>query len=450
MCKLAFSALLFGAIQSSPTAAIGSYPIDFGVGSFTGNYLITGAGTIKGVAGQTILRAADPTLPIIQIGDGITSTSQVEISDIRLIGSDYHSPLPDGGVFQTSDAIYILGANEVSLKNVTCANSLRDCINLDSTSAQPTYDVHINDLRCDYPKRDCIHAVMGGTATHQDLTAYVAAIYVDNFFLNAEASPWSHSIFTDAQLQMSNGYIEPGGIAMTPAQIGASMVGGIEVDVNASCKMPIPTQPWSSIFVDGNSSPQTTVLVQTQNPCGGNYFASSIFAGSGLNFPGLYRRADGTTAPMYEGATFLNAPRLIYPLVEQSILFNDHSAPIDEPSFDDPANTVSLYRYGSVDAGASLVLDRAGFRFPMTAANPLQCNSGGGCGSLWKDGSGELRWEPGTWAPSSTDPGPLMREVSVPASATAPCAPGQTATDKAFLYICVAPNIWRRLPYGSF
>lgn len=448
MMEGAFVLFVLGSVQIG--SSVFDYPVDFGRhGSFTGNLLITGSGIVKGE--DFVIRAADQTKPILQIGDGVTSTGPVEIAGIRFTGADYHSPLPDGGVFSLSDAIYIVGATHVVFNNISCKNSLRDCINLDSTPTQPTYDVHINDLRCDYPKRDCIHAVMGGTATHLDPSAYVTAIYVDNFFLNAEASLLSHSVFTDGSLQMSNGYIEPGGIATLPVQLGSQMLGGIEIDVNASCKMPNPIQPWTNVFVDGNNSPQTTVLVKTQNYCSGaNFFSPNLFMGGMISIPGLYQRSDGSTVSLVDGLSYLNNPRLLYPMVEQSLLFNDHSQPGSEPGFDDPSNQVALYRYGSVDAGAMLNLQNAGFKFPMTAKNPLQCGNGGGCGSLWRDDAGELRWEPGTWSPSDTDPGPLMREVPVPTKSTSSCAVGQTATDGRSFYLCVAPNSWKQAVLGDF
>jgi hypothetical protein len=38
----------------------------------------------------------------------------------------------------------------------------------------------------------------------------------------------------------------------------------------------------------------------------------------------------------------------------------------------------------------------------------------------------------------------------VPASSSAPGAPGQVAADASYLYVCVGVNVWRRVALGSF
>ncbi len=40
--------------------------------------------------------------------------------------------------------------------------------------------------------------------------------------------------------------------------------------------------------------------------------------------------------------------------------------------------------------------------------------------------------------------------VSVPASSTANGVPNQIAYDASFLYVCVAPNTWRRVALSAF
>lgn len=52
------------------------------------------------------------------------------------------------------------------------------------------------------------------------------------------------------------------------------------------------------------------------------------------------------------------------------------------------------------------------------------------------------RWDMGP-------PDPVLAPVVAPASATAPCLPGQVQVDAAYVYTCVAANTWRRTPVGT-
>ena len=44
----------------------------------------------------------------------------------------------------------------------------------------------------------------------------------------------------------------------------------------------------------------------------------------------------------------------------------------------------------------------------------------------------------------------LFVHLSPPAHSSSPCSPGQLAADQNFMYVCVAPNHWKRSPLSSF
>ncbi|HEV2268899.1 MAG TPA: hypothetical protein VGR92_05520 [Steroidobacteraceae bacterium] len=44
----------------------------------------------------------------------------------------------------------------------------------------------------------------------------------------------------------------------------------------------------------------------------------------------------------------------------------------------------------------------------------------------------------------------LFVHLSAPAHSSSPCSPGQLAADQNFVYVCVAPNRWKRSALGSF
>lgn len=46
--------------------------------------------------------------------------------------------------------------------------------------------------------------------------------------------------------------------------------------------------------------------------------------------------------------------------------------------------------------------------------------------------------------------GSFFVNLSRPAHSSSPCSPGQLGADPDFIYVCVAPNRWRRSPLSSF
>ena len=44
----------------------------------------------------------------------------------------------------------------------------------------------------------------------------------------------------------------------------------------------------------------------------------------------------------------------------------------------------------------------------------------------------------------------LFLHLSAPAHSSSPCSPGELAADQDFMYVCVAPNHWKRSPLSSF
>lgn len=328
------------------------------------------------LTGGTRFIHADVSLPVLKIGDGITSIYDVSFSGFSIQG--------DSSTVG-SDGIVIKGAywtNGCDFRVDSCGG---DNIRIEEGSAVPTSYVYLNQFVSSYARNgNCVKVTTG--------VQYTSAVYLSNFSLQGWSTAGCRALWigNTVNLSVSNGYI----------QASASEIGNVYLD-GSSAKL-----DGSNLIIDSDGV--SDVLVNFNFTIGTP--VSGFIRGSIL-IDGNVKYSDGSVV-VRPKVSVISQSELSDPIITTNCYIGD-STKTDHTNEVIDANTARFFANAT-----SVVFDRKAFRIVGKYDKPLQFETNG---AFWRnDTTGRLRYRFDSRAPSGDTQGRQLQEVQSGTTASRP------------------------------
>lgn len=233
--------------------------------------------------GGTLLKPFDASAPVVIFGAGTSFRRGNVIRDLTLAGDATNA---------TGDGIYILGAGDLTIRNVTISSFGRDGVRMESSATQPTTGVYIDGCAIAGNRGAAIRATYGST--------YVTNISVSNTHVNGFAGASAYALYLDSVVAT---------IANTYFDMGSSTQGHVYLAKSGS---PVPGIRCSGVQFDAPSGglaievPFAATTTPLSRYIQGQYTVGGTASMGGVSHPqaGMIGAA---TNPWFEWAMVLSA-----------------------------------------------------------------------------------------------------------------------------------------------